>query len=58
MNYGKYDTFVAKTVLICNELSCIDQEDQLLLIKNTMNFNGCRVVIIFIAFVIISNHFP
>ena len=40
MNYGKYDTICCKCcfyLLICNELSCIDQWNQLLIIKNTMN---------------------
>ena len=42
MNYGKYDIpFVENVVfylLICNELSCIDQKNQLLkIITNTMN---------------------
>ena len=26
--------------------------------QNTMKFDGCRIVIIFIVFVIISNQFP
>ena len=33
MNCGKYDTISCKR----NELSCIDQGNQLLIIKNTMN---------------------
>ena len=40
MNYDKYDTLCCKRcfyLLIRNELSCIDQGDQLLIITNTMN---------------------
>ena len=40
MNYGKYDTICFKRcfhLLICNELSCIVQGNQLLLIINAMN---------------------
>ena len=40
MNYGKYDTICCKCyfyLLICNELSRIDQGNQLLIITNTMN---------------------
>ena len=40
MNYVKYDTICCKRcfyLLICNELSCIDQGNQLLILTNTMN---------------------
>ena len=40
MNYIKYNTISCKRcfyLLICNELFCIDQENQLLIITNTMN---------------------
>ena len=40
MNYGKYDAICCKHcfyLLICNELSCIDQGNQLPIITNTMN---------------------
>ena len=40
MNFGKNDTICFKRyiyLLICNELSCIDQGIQLLLMTNTMN---------------------
>ena len=40
MNYGKYDNINCKCcfyLLICNELSCIDQKNELLIITNTMN---------------------
>ena len=40
MNYNKYNTICCKRcfyLLICNELSCIDQENKLLMITNTMN---------------------
>ena len=40
MNFSKYDTICCKNciyLLICNELSCIDQGYQLLVITNTMN---------------------
>ena len=40
MNYGKYDTIGCKPcfyLLICNELSCIVQVNQLLITTNTMN---------------------
>ena len=42
MNYDKYDTICRKHcfyLLICNELSCNDQGNQLLIITNTMNIN-------------------
>ena len=40
MNYDKYDIFRCKRcfyLFICNELSCIDQGNQLLITSNTMN---------------------
>ena len=40
MNYGKYDAICCKRciyLLICNELSCIDQGNQLLAITTKMN---------------------
>ena len=40
MNDGKYDTICCKHcfyLLICNELSCIDRGNQLLIITNAMN---------------------
>ena len=40
MNYGKYDTICCKRcfyLFICNGLFCIDQENQLLIMTNTMN---------------------
>ena len=40
MNDIRYDTISYKHyfyLLVCNELSCIDQGNQLLIIKNTMN---------------------
>ena len=40
MNYGMYNTICCKRyfhLLICNELSCNDPENQLLIITNTMN---------------------
>ena len=40
MNYSKYDTICCNRcfyLLIRNELSCIDQECQLLIMTNTMN---------------------
>ena len=40
MNYGKYDTISFKRcfyLLICNELFCTDQGNQLLIITNTIN---------------------
>ena len=40
MNYGKYDTICCKQcfyLLICNELSCIDPGNQLLIITKTIN---------------------
>ena len=36
MNYDKHDT-ICISLLICNELSCIDQGSQLLITTNTMN---------------------
>ena len=40
MNIAKYDTICCKLcfhLLICNELFCNDQENQLLMITNTLN---------------------
>ena len=40
MNYNKYDVICRKRcfyLLICNELSCIDLGNRLLIITNTMN---------------------
>ena len=40
MNYGNYDAICCKRcfyLLICNELLCIDQGNQLLIITNTIN---------------------
>ena len=40
MNYGEYDTICCKRsfyLLICNELTCIDQGNQLLIITKTIN---------------------
>ena len=40
MNYGKYGAICCKRcfyLFICNELSCINRENQLLMIRNTMN---------------------
>ena len=42
MNYNKYDAIFCKRcfyLLICNELSCIDLGNQLLIIINTMDIN-------------------